>query len=179
MDMNRIKQVLKLCWLELLMILCGAVLVLFPNSAVALATKALAWILVIVGVFRVIGNLNSRGKDLSDWIFAALFLLAGFYMIANPLSISNLIGRIFGVFMILQGLKNLKGSVYGSAKVLSTVTLIAGIVLLLLPKTLINTILGFAGLVLIVIGAINLIDKLRHGNRITDGSDPNIIDADE
>ena len=62
---------------------------------------------------------------------------------------------------------------------LSTVTLIAGIVLLLLPKTLINTILGFAGLVLIVIGAINLIDKLRHGNRITDGSDPNIIDADE
>ena len=178
MNIYKIKTVLKLCWVELLMILCGAVLIFAPDSAVALVTKVLAWILVAVGVLRIIGNLNSRGKDLGDWAFALLFLLGGFYMIANPLSISSLIGRVFGLFLILQGLKNLKGSVYGSAKVLSLVTLIAGIVLFLLPKTLINTILGFAGLVLVVIGVINLLDKLRHGNRITDGSDPNIIDAD-
>lgn len=179
MTMNRIKDILRLCWVQLLMILCGAVLVFFPDSAVALATKVLAWILVIVGIFRVIGNLNDRQKDMGDWVFALLFLLAGFYMIANPLSITNLIGRIFGLVLILQGAKDLKGSVHGSAKILSLVTLIAGIVLFLLPKTLINTVLGLAGLVLIVIGAINMIDKLRHGNRLTDGSDPNIIDADE
>ena len=44
MTMNRIKEIFKLCWLELLMILCGAVLVFFPDSAVALATKVLSYL---------------------------------------------------------------------------------------------------------------------------------------
>ena len=177
MDLNRIKSVIKTCWLELLFILCGLVLVLSPDTAVALVTKIVAWVLVILGISRVMKNLKDSAVYWGDWVYAAMFFLVGGYLLVNPLSVANMVGRLFGLLLMIRGLQNLKGSVHGSAKVLSLVTLIAGIVLFLLPKTLVNTVLGFAGLVLMVVGAINLADKLRHGNRLEEGDDPNIIDA--
>ena len=39
--------------------------------------------------------------------------------------------------------------------------------------------LSVAGLVLLIVGIVNLVDKLRHNRYLAEGGDPNIIDADE
>lgn len=177
MDMKKLKKLWDLCGMQLLLILFGAILLLFPDSAVALVTKLIAWILVLVGGVMIFKSL-SRHEDVKKWIMPALGALAGGYMLANPLVVSNLIGRILGVLLIIQGMNDLRKSRYQSAKVLGGLTFGAGLVLMLIPRALVNTLLALVGLVLIVIGVINCADKLRHGGRLEEGSDPNIIDAE-
>lgn len=179
MDFNRIWTFIKHFASELFLMLCGAVLILFPNSAVALVTKLMACILIGAGVIKAVQNLDRKTSDFGDWIWAAGYFLVGFYLLANPLTISKLAGRVLGLILMISGMQKYRRASYGSGRALGLVSLVAGVVLVVLPKTLINTLLGFCGIVLIVIGGINLLDKLRHDRYLDEGSDPNIIDADE
>ncbi len=174
MDLNKIKLFLKRCGGEVFLIFCGAVLTLFPDSAVALVTKIIAWVLVVSGLVTILGALKGK-PDVKAWIIPALGVLLGGYMLANPLMISNAIGRVMGLFLVIQGAGDLSK---GRSRILPGITLAAGVILFLIPRALVNTLLGIAGLVLIVIGAINLIDKLCRRRYLDEGSDPNIIDAD-
>ena len=179
MDMNRILKLAKRCAGEIFMILCGALLLLFPDTAVALVTKIIAWVLVIIGIFKVMKNLKDSAAYWGDWVYTVLCFLVGGYLLVNPLAISEMIGRLLGLLLILYGMGNLRVSRYGSGKTLGIFTAIAGVVLVVIPRTLINTLLGVAGLVLLILGIINLVDKVRHNPYLEDGGDPNIIDADE
>ncbi len=174
MDLNKIKTFLKRCAGELFLIFCGAMLALFPDSAVALVTKIIAWVLVVSGLVTILGALKGK-PDVKTWIIPALGVLLGGYMLTNPLMLSNALGRVMGLFLVIQGAGNLRKD---RSRILPGITLAAGVILFLIPRTLVNTLLGIAGLVLIVIGAMNLIDKLRHRRYLDEGSDPNIIDAD-
>lgn len=177
MDRNRIFDIVKICAVPVLMIVLGLVLLFMPDSAVALVTKAAAWILLIIGGAGILGNLS--GATVRSWISAGLYLLIGGYMLANPLTVSNLIGRIFGLVLMVQGFQDLGRSRYGASRVLALVTVAAGVVLLVLPRALTNTVLGFAGLVLIAVGICNLLGRFGQVRKLSSGSDPNIIDADE
>lgn len=179
MDMNRIWKLAKRCAGEIFLILCGALLLLFPDSAVALVTKIVAWVLVGIGVFKVMKNLKDSAAYWGDWVYTALCFLVGGYLLIHPLAISETIGRLLGLLLILHGMHDLRQSRYGSSKALSILTMVAGVVLVVIPRTLINTLLGVAGLVLLIVGIVNLVDKLRHSRYLEEGSDPNIIDADE
>lgn len=175
MDLNKIKLFLKRCGGEIFLIFCGAMLLLFPDTAVALVTKIVAWVLVIWGLVSILSSLKGK-VDVKNWIFPALGAIAGGYMLSHPLIISNAIGRVLGLYLVIQGVGDLKK---GQSRVLPGITLAAGVILFLLPRTLINTLLGAAGLVLLIVGIINLVDKLRHNRYLNEGSDPKIIDADE
>lgn len=177
--MEKLKTLWNLCGGYLLLILCGAVLVLLPNSAVALVTKILAWFLVAAGIYNVVKNLTTGESSAKDWIFTVLYLAVGGYMLANPLSISDLVGRILGTLLMIQGLNDLRKSTYDSAKFLGGLSFAAGLLLVMIPRTLVNTLLTLVGLVLIVIGVINCVGKLRRGGRLEAGGDPNIIDAEQ
>lgn len=177
--MNRIKKIWDLLGLHLLLILFGAILLLWPSSAVALVTKIMAWILILAGVWNVIKNLMNRIEGVKSWIWAVLYLVVGGYMLANPLTISDLIGRVLGVMLITQGVRDLRKSHQTAGKALGGLTLAAGVILCLMPRTLTNTLLALAGLVLIAIGVINCFSRLRGYRQLEEGSDPNIIDADE
>lgn len=179
MDRNRILKLAKRCAGEFFMILCGALLLLFPDSAVALVTRILAWLLVGIGVFKVMKNLKDSAAYWGDWVATALYFLLGGYLLVNPLAISETIGRLLGILLMIHGMNGLLRSRYGSAKVIGILTALAGAALIVIPRTLINTLLGVAGLVLLIVGIINLVDKLRHGRYLDQGGDPNIIDADE
>ena len=179
MDRNRILKLAKDCAGELIMILCGGLLLFFPDSAVALVTKILAWLMVCIGVFKAVKNLKTSANGWGDWVVTALCFLLGGYLLVNPLAISEIIGRFLGCFLIIHGLSDLRQSGYGSAKAIGILTAAAGAVLIVIPRTLVNTLVGVTGLVLLIVGIISLVDKLRHGRYLEDGGDPNIIDADE
>ena len=179
MDMNRILKLAKRCAGEIFMILCGLILTLFPDTAVALVTKIVAWVLVGIGVIKVIKNLKDSATYWGDWVATVLYFLLGGYLLVNPLVISETIGRFLGILLIIHGMGNLRQSRYGSGKAIGILTAVAGMVLVVIPRTLINTLLSVAGLVLLIVGIINLVDKVRHNQYLEDGGDPNIIDADE
>lgn len=179
MDMNRILKDAKRCVGEIFMILCGGLLLFFPDSAVALVTKIVAWVLVGIGVFKVMKNLKDSATYWGDWVATVLYFLLGGYLLVNPLAISETIGRFLGILLIIHGMSDLRASRYGSGRAIGILTAVAGMVLVVIPRTLFNTLLGLAGLVLLIVGIINLVDKLRHGRYLDQGGDPNIIDADE
>ena len=90
--------------------------------------------------------------------------------------IADMMGRVLGLFLVSQGAGDMTRATHPRAKNLGVLTLIAGIVLVILPRALTDTLLGLVGLVLIIVGIINLVGK--SGRSLPKG-DPNIVDADE
>ena len=175
MDKRKLKELGKRYGSGAFLILCGAVLILFPDHAVSLVTKLMAWVLVATGVYNVIKLILTRSLSHNP-IWTVLYLLVGGYMLSHPMVIADMLGRILGLFLVSQGVSDMTHSTHPRAKNLGLLTLIAGIVLVVLPRTLTDTLLGLVGLVLIIVGIINLLGK--SGRSLPKG-DPNIIDADE
>lgn len=175
MDKRKLKELGKRYGSGAFLILCGAVLILFPDHAVSLVTKLMAWVLVATGVYNVIKLILTRSLSHNP-IWTVLYLLVGGYMLSHPMVIADILGGILGLFLVNQGVSDMTCSAHPRAKNLGLLTLIAGIVLVVLPRTLTDTLLGLVGLVLIIVGIINLLGK--SGRSLPKG-DPNIIDADE
>lgn len=180
MNKNQITKNWQLFAMPALVILVGLILLFNPDSAIALVTGALAWIFIAFGVIRVIVILTGHeGANPTKWIWPVLALMVGVYFLKNPLVLANVVGRVIGILIFLEGLDDLRKSRHGAAKILAIITMAIGLILFILPRTLTNTVLGICGLVLIVIGVCNLLSKFRDYKALEEGSDPNIIDADE
>ena len=173
MNWNKLKSYLILCKGQLIMLLIGAVLTFWADSAVELVTKVAAWILIVTGVYNVF-KAASRREDVYFWIRTAVFLALGLFLLTNPMAVSRLLGRIVGVLLVIQGVKDLRGAV---SRPLSIVTLIGGIVLFVLPVTMTNALLTLLGVVLMVVGGIHLLNKIFHTRKLSSGKDTNIVDA--
>ncbi|MBQ9148660.1 MAG: DUF308 domain-containing protein [Oscillospiraceae bacterium] len=165
----------------LALILFGLILVVSPDTATALVAQLFGGLLLLIGVIwgvvLVIGRELSR---VSHWIGLALCLLAGSYMIFNPMALADSIGRLFGLVMILHGagrLRRMSHNGDGFNTGLAIVTLVVGIILVLVPRTLSQTVVGVCGLVMMVLGICNLVGGFRALKRPDDNDDPNIIDA--
>lgn len=174
MNRNQLTSYFDLCKGQLLMLLVGMVLTFWPGSAVALIIKIGGWILLATGIYNVIKSASRRG-DTQFWLRTAFFLLVGVYVLLNPVTVTRLLGRIVAVLLIIQGVKDLRGS---GSRILGIATVVGGVVLFLLPATLTNALVMVLGVVLIVVGAIHLVEKLFLTRRLDSSSDPDIIDAE-
>lgn len=162
-----------------LLILVGLVLLVSPDTATVLVSKIIGWVLVVIGAGMGISMADRRGSSAGGWIVAAVCVAAGVFLLKNPMILADVIGRVIGALLALYGLHDLRRSHYSAARVLSLIAMVAGIVLIFLPRTLTQTIFGLCGLVLVILGVVELLDKLRRYKRLEDGSRPTIIDADE
>ena len=175
MNLNKIATVIRQCAGEFFLIFCGLVLVFFPGAAVSLGVKIIAWVLLATGILSAVSALLRSPQGLRGLILPVLGIILGGYMLSHPLVITNAISRVLGLYLVIQGAGNLRG---GNSRIVAILTMGAGVVLFLLPQTLLNTLMGAAGVVLVIIGAINLIDNLRRHRYLNGGSEnPNIIDA--
>lgn len=174
MNMNKFKILLKQCFSEFFLIFCGLVLVFFPGAAVSLGVKIVAGVLVLWGVVSIVNSLKEK-REVKEWIIPVLAAILGGYMLSHPLAITNAVSRVLGLYLVIQGAGGLRK---GQSRFVAALTLGAGVVLFLLPRALINTLMGAAGIVLVIIGVINLLDKLRRDRYLTGGDEkPKIIDA--
>lgn len=161
--------------LHILLVVFGLVLVLDPDGAAALVTKLLGWVLVAVGAVQlVVPALEKRTISAGLWVGGGVLILGGVILLSRPLILANLIGRVLGVLLLVEGLQNIRRS----GKVLAAVTIVAGVVLILMPRTLTQTLFAICGIVLMVIGAVHIVSWLRGTRFLEQGGDPNIIDAD-
>ena len=162
--------------MPLLLALLGLALLLAPNAASALASKVLGWILIAWGVGSAIVTITGwPASGIRGIIVTILLIGIGIYLSRNPLALAANLGKLAGIFLVIQGgisLLDRRG-----ARVLPIVTLAVGIFLLLFPMTLSKLLFRILGLVLQVSGLGNLLARLRLTKALQEPDDPNIIDA--
>ena len=160
----------------LAMVLAGLVLTLCPDLASAFLARLLGWCITLVGIGFGIGALFNRRKAVSRGITAVGLACIGGFLSANPLILAAFVGRLLGVLIALRGIREVflaRGRSYGqlTAGILTG----AGIALTVLPMTASRLIFSGCGIVILVSGALMLLDKLRHRRLPPDR--PDIIDA--
>ena len=159
------------------LIVLGAVFLLFPGSAVALTTFGLALVCLAIGGVSAVRMVFYNHRELKDWFYTIGGLAVGIFILLDPMSLADSLGRFLGLFLLIQG-GNLRRRTSENGKLLGGLTMAAGIVVFLIPRALIHTLLGLLGAVLALVGIIQLLAARRAG-KLQEPRDPNIIDAAE
>lgn len=169
---------------SILMIVCGALLALSPDSASALVSVILGWGLIVVGVMLIVGGFLG-GREWGSIVQGALFLLCGSWLHRNPLMIASVLGLILGVVAVRQGWRAAKqaqwtkrsGGAWIPGGVLAVLELLVGIRLILSPLSVSRLVLKLAGIAMVACGGWELFSRSRERKQIH--GDFHIIDADK
>lgn len=168
---------------SILMILCGVILVLKPDTASALLSAVAGWALIAVGVAALIAGFT--GSSGGSVVTGAVLLLSGAWLHRNPLMIASVLGFVVGFLVLRQGLRAMKdaqrskrnGGFWIPGAVLAVLEALLGVRLLLSPLSISRFVLSIGGIALIVLGACNLVTHYRSTRYIPEPG--GIIDADE
>lgn len=169
---------------SILMILCGVILAMKPDTASAMISAVAGWALIALGVAALIAGF-ARGFGTGSVVTGALLLIAGAWLHRNPLMIASVLGFVLGLLVLSQGWRAAKdaqrikrgGGFWIPGAVLAVLELIVGVRLILSPLSVSRLVLGIIGIALIVIGACNLVAHYKSIKYIPDAG--GIIDADE
>lgn len=175
-------EYVKLLLFPVLLIVLGLVLIVNPDSAAALVAKVFAWALILAGTILGLLNLLGSGRRSSGQIvIAAVCLLVGLWLLANPLVLAKGIGRFLGVVLIVQGTGDIleaRRMGYG-LPIVSVVIAAAGLILVLVPMTTSRILFIVIGIVSVICGVTGLVNRLRMQKLLDGGDDPSIIDVDK
>lgn len=156
----------------------GLVLIVSPDTASVLVAKLLGWGMFAVGLGFGVAAVVSREGTVGKVLGAAICIGIGGFLLRNPLVLAAGIGRLLGILLILRGGRDVVLSRRrGHGRVLAVVVTLVGVVLTVLPLTTSRLVFSLCGVVVLLIGAAMLLDRLRDRRYLDGGSDPNIIDA--
>ena len=161
------------------LVILGAILIVKPDSAAALVGKIVAWILILGGTGMGLAALSGDiARRLRRLVPAAAALIAGIWLMSDPLIIAKGLGRFLGILLALQAGGGIGDAIRSGRRVsvLSIVTLAAGVVLVLVPMTTSRIVIVIGGIVVLCIGAAELAECLLRKNRTEKGEKPRIID---
>lgn len=171
----------------LMLILLGGLLLVNPDFGSRAVATVLGWaVCILCGVVLAV-TLLLRGR-FSTVAGSALGLLAGMYILRNPLSLASVLGILLGIFLATQGFGALMdalvlrrgGGFWLLGAVWAAVILLLGLTLVFSPLTTSRLVMTLAGIVMIVCG----VGRLRTHTKAErymepDRSNSRIIDADE
>lgn len=176
MKNKRISQGLNLLLSPVLLAVLGLIFLINPDTAAILIAKILGWVILVCGaVYGVYTFFTWPVKGTFRVIITVLCLGAGLFLLLNPLSLAENIGRLLGLLLAVEGGKNLASA--GESKTMALITLGAALILLLAPLTASRLVFSLLGIALLAIGAALLTSRLRRRLQKGEPEDPNIIDA--
>lgn len=178
MKKQNVLSFLNLLLIPCLLMLLGLILIVNPDTASALISGILGYILIAGAVFcGIIAIFSSRSK-IGKGVFAVALAVAGGWLVNHPLVLAAWAGRFVGVLIILNSLPDMVQACKQGRRILFHLLSCAiGVVLILLPMTTSRLVFSICGGVVLVIGAVMFLDRLRGRRWLTEGEDPNIIDA--
>jgi uncharacterized membrane protein HdeD (DUF308 family) len=94
-------------------IVIGLTLFLFPGFVAGLLIYLIAFVLICLGFFQLIGlGSASRVMKMGIWSYVLPFLVlaAGIFLMTNPAFIGEAIGVVAGAFLIIYGVSELLSS---------------------------------------------------------------------
>lgn len=161
-----------------LLLLLGLVLVLNPDSATALISKVIGWVILLGGIaFGASAAISKRSiavKVSSCFVCVCL----GTMLLNKPLMLAVSLGRIAGVFLLLRGIQDIREAMmWQSSRLTAIVTMVLGAVLIILPMTTSRLVMIGLGLLVLAWGIAVLRERLGMHKRLTPPDESNIIDA--
>ena len=162
--------------MPVLLMALGVILLLNPDSAAIVIARLLGWVLSMAGVgYGIYALVGSRQKRTTRIVTAAVCLILGSVLLANPLILARNISRVLGVMLAMEAVQIFwKDS---GSKMMGTLTMVGAIILVLAPMAASRLVFSLCGLILLCIGGAQLLDKLRR-RKLGRGKDkPDIIDA--
>lgn len=182
MKKNDVTKLIEWFGMPLLMMGLGLVLMFNPDSASALLSRIVGWVLVACAAISALLALTSPIRPQgSRYLLAGCLAVVGFLLISRPMSLAVVLGWVAGLMLLLrfvpQCLNARKAGV--NLPVLPVALSVLGVLLMILPLTASRVIFNVGGLVLFAAGVALLLDALRGRKSLEEPDDPNIIDADE
>ena len=178
MKKQDVLSLVQLLLVPVLLILLGLILIVNPDTASALISKLLGYVLVICGIGTGVAAVFSRTRKVGKGIASVVLVIVGGWLMAHPLWLVAWISRFLGMLIMVNSGIELTYAIrqkrnvvfYGAAVVI-------GAILILLPMTASRLVFTFCGIAVLVIGGVMLFDRLRGRRWLHEGDDPNIIDA--
>lgn len=177
MKKQEILSYIRLFLAPVLVMLLGLILIVNPDSATALISKILGGIIILIAIgFGVSAIFDSNGRSVKA-ITSVVMAIVGGWLVNNPLALAAWLGRFIGVLLIIDGLQDI-GELrrFGKTFLLPLIVTIVGAVLVLMPMTTSRLVFTLCGVVVLIIGAAMLLDRMRSKPRLKSRSD--IIDAE-
>ena len=146
-------------------LIIGVLVLVWPQSTVAILATLLGIYFVILGIVRVIQgfvdkDLNGGGKA-ANFIIGALILAAGVVVIRNPFETAVFIVLLIGISWIFEGVATLvdtaRGNGTGLSIVIGILIALAGVAVILLADGVTVAYAIFFGITLIVVGVLDLV----------------------
>ena len=178
MKNSKLFAMVKLLLAPVLIMLLGLVLVLNPDSASVLISRVVGWAVTIGGIGCALGAVFSSQGRVGKIISAVIFIGAGMWLNANPLMLASAIGRFVGIFLLINGLQDLRQA-WGRKQGMLIPALVtaAGLALtLLIPLSVSRLVFSLCGVVILAVGAVMAFDRLKNRRWLGSGDD-DIIDA--
>lgn len=177
MNKEKVFDLIGRLWAPVALMVLGLVLLFNPDSASALISRLLGWVLIAFGIGFGIAAIAGENGRVGKGIAAVVLVLAGSWLTKNPLALAAWIGRIVGVLLVIDGLQDIaRARSLGERFALPLIVTGVGAVLILLPMTTTRLVFSLCGAVVLLIGTVMLLDRLRSRNRIQ--GDDGIIDVD-
>ena len=181
MNKETLTRLLRQFAAPVLLVALGMVLVIHPDAASALITKILGGCLILGGILIGISAIIHEQGRIGKGIVAVALAAVGGWLTSNPLVLAAWMGRILGALLLVDGLMDgFYAGRQGRGFLLHGIVALVGAVLILLPMTTSRIMFRLCGVVVIVIGALMLLDRLRGRNALNAPQEPdddNIIDA--
>ena len=178
MKKQDILSLVQLLLVPVLLILLGLILVVNPDTASVLVSKLLGYALMLGAAITGVTAIFSQAGKVGKGIAAAVLAIVGIWLVANPLWLAAWISRFLGVLIVINVLPDLYYAVKQKRSFLfHALAALVGIILILLPMTASRLVFTLCGIAVLVIGGIMFFDRIRSRRWLTEGDDPNIIDA--
>ncbi len=177
MKKQNIFTFLKLFFAPLLVIALGLVLIINPDSASAVISKIIGWIIILTGIgFGVSAIWSERGR-IPKGIAAVVLAMVGGWLVKNPLALAAWFGRIIGILLIFDGIEDISQlRKHGMTFRMPLIITVVGIILVVMPMTTSRLVFSLCGVVVLLVGVGMLLDRIRDKKRLNAPKD-DIIDA--
>lgn len=95
----------KLFWLGVLMVVLGIAAIVFPMISTLVATLLVGWVFFISGIITLYGSfsIHGTGPFFAALLLGLLSIVAGVYMLFNPLGGEAALTLVVGVLFMFQG----------------------------------------------------------------------------
>lgn len=152
-----------------LCIILGVVLVIYPNTSLAIVCRAVGVIVLITGLGFLVSHM--RGGIVSwfyklDLILGAIFVILGGYILLNPLGLLSIIPIVFGVLLIYHGISDLgqalelrkyEANRWWISIIIAIITIALGILVMRNPFDTIEMLMKIIGVCLVYDGLSDLL----------------------
>lgn len=177
MKKQDILSYIRLFLAPVLVMLLGLILIVNPDSATALISKIMGTIIILIGVGFGIGAIFEAKGRTAKAIAAVVLAIVGGWLVKNPLALAAWIGRFIGVLLIIDGVQDIiELRRFGKTFLMPLTITVVGAVLVLMPLTTSRLVFTLCGVVVLIIGAAMLFDRLKSRPKLKSSND--IIDAE-